>query len=51
MTYMQKAANPETFKEYLEEFVMKPEFEYLEAIGGMRKAAILKRLAREVTFL
>jgi len=31
--------------------VMKPEFEYLDAIGGMRQAAVLKRLAREVKFL
>jgi hypothetical protein len=30
---------------------MKPEFEYLDAIGGMKQAAILKRLAREVKFL
>jgi glutaconate CoA-transferase subunit A len=51
MRYMQAASNPDAFKQYLDEFVMKPEWEYLEAIGGMRQAAILRRLAREVKFL
>lgn len=51
MKYMQAASSPDTFKQYLDEYVMKPEFEYLEAIGGMRQAAILRRLAREVKFL
>jgi len=51
MKYMQAASSPETFKQYLDEYVMKPEFEYLDAIGGMRQAAVLKRLAREVKFL
>jgi glutaconate CoA-transferase subunit A len=51
MRYMQAASNPDAFKQYLGEYVMKPEWEYLEAIGGMRQAAILRRLAREVKFL
>ncbi|MBE0480257.1 MAG: CoA transferase subunit A [Dehalococcoidia bacterium] len=51
MKYMEMAASPESFKQYLSDYVMKPEFEYLEAIGGMRQAAILRRLAREVKFL
>lgn len=51
MKYMQGASSPETFKQYIDEYVMKPEFEYLEAIGGIRQAAVLKRLAREVKFL
>jgi glutaconate CoA-transferase subunit A len=51
MRYMQAASNPDAFKQYLDEYVMKPEWEYLEAIGGMRQAAILRRLAREVKFL
>ena len=51
MQYMQAASSPETFKQYIDHYVMKPEFEYLEAIGGMKQAAILKRLAREVKFL
>jgi acyl CoA:acetate/3-ketoacid CoA transferase alpha subunit len=51
LKYMEYAATPETFKKYLEDYVMKPEFEYLEAIGGMKQATILRRLAREVKFL
>jgi glutaconate CoA-transferase subunit A len=51
MKYMEYAASAETFKKYIEDFVMKPEWEYLEAIGGMRQASILRRLAREVKFL
>ncbi len=51
MQYMQAAGSPETFKQYIDHYVMKPEFEYLEAIGGMKQATILRRLAREVTFL
>lgn len=51
MKYMQAARSPETFQQYIDEYVMKPEFEYLEAIGGMKQAAILRRLAREVKFL
>jgi glutaconate CoA-transferase subunit A len=51
MKYMQAATSPDTFKQYIDEYVMKPEFEYLEAVGGMRQAAVLKRLAREVKFL
>jgi len=51
MKYMEMAATPDTFKQYLNDFVMKPEWEYLEAIGGMKQASILRRLAREVKFL
>ena len=51
MKYMQAAASPETFKQYIDEYVMKPEWEYLEAIGGIKQASILRRLAREVKFL
>jgi glutaconate CoA-transferase subunit A len=51
MKYMQAAMSPETFSQYLDEYVKKPEWEYLEAIGGMKQAAILRRLAREVKFL
>ncbi len=51
MKYMQAAASPETFKQYIDEYVMKPEWEYLDAVGGMKQAAILRRLAREVKFL
>jgi glutaconate CoA-transferase subunit A len=51
MRYMQAAGTSETFKQYIDEYVMKPEFDYLEAIGGMKQAAILRRLAREVKFL
>jgi glutaconate CoA-transferase subunit A len=51
MRYMQAAGSPETFKQYIDDYVMKPEFDYLEAIGGMKQAAILRRLAREVKFL
>ena len=49
--YMELAKAPETLKQYIDDYVMKPEFEYLEAIGGMKQAAILRRLAREVKFL
>jgi len=51
MKYMQAAMSPETFQQYIDEYVMKPEFDYLDAIGGMKQAAILKRLAREVKYL
>lgn len=51
MRYMELASSAETFKQYIDEYVMKPEFEYLEAIGGMRQATVLRRLAREVKFL
>jgi len=45
MKYMEYAASAETFKKYIEDYVMKPEWEYLEAIGGMKQASILRRLA------
>ena len=51
MRYMQAAMSPETYKQYLDEYVMKPEFEYLEAVGGIKQASILRRLAREVKYL
>ncbi|UCC60598.1 MAG: CoA transferase subunit A [Dehalococcoidia bacterium] len=51
MQYMQAAASPETFQQYLDHYVKKPEWEYLEAIGGIKQASILRRLAREVKFL
>ena len=51
MKYMEMASTPETFKKYIDEYVMKPEFEYLEAIGGLKQASILRRLAREVKLL
>jgi glutaconate CoA-transferase, subunit A len=51
MKYMQASTTPETFAQYIDQYVKKPEFDYLEAIGGMKQAAILRRLAREVKYL
>ncbi|MCX5999612.1 MAG: CoA transferase subunit A [Chloroflexi bacterium] len=49
--YMEAAATPDTFKGYLDQFVMKSEDEYLEAVGGVRQFNLLKKLAREVKLL
>jgi glutaconate CoA-transferase subunit A len=51
MKYMEMAASPETFKEYLAEYVMGSEDEYLEAVGGPKHLDLLKKLAREVKLL
>jgi acyl CoA:acetate/3-ketoacid CoA transferase alpha subunit len=51
MTYMDMAAKPDTFKSYLDQYVMKSEDEYLEAAGGLKQMNLLKKLAREVKSL
>ena len=51
MKYMEMAASPETFKGYLDEYVMRSEDEYLEAVGGLKQMNLLKKLAREVKLL
>src|SRR5512136_1349500 len=51
MKYMEMAANPDSFKTYLDQYVMKSEDEYLEAIGGLKQTNLLKKLAREVKSL
>jgi len=51
LTYMEMAASPDTFKQYLDSYVMKSEDEYLEAIGGLKQMKLLKKLAEEVKLL
>lgn len=51
MAYMDMAAKPDTFKSYLDQYVMKSEDEYLEAVGGLKQMNLLKKLAREVKSL
>jgi len=51
MTYMDMAAKPDTFKSYLDQYVMRSEDEYLEAAGGLKQMNLLKKLAREVKSL
>jgi len=51
MDYMEMAATAEGFGSYLQEYVMKPEEEYLETVGGLRQMTLLKKLAREVKLL
>lgn len=51
MTYMEMAAKVDTFRSYLDRYVMKSEDEYLEAAGGLKRMNLLKRLAREVKSL
>lgn len=51
MTYMDMAAKPDTFTNYMDQFVMKSEDEYLEAVGGLKHMNLLKKLAREVKSL
>jgi len=51
MTYMEMAASPDTFKQYLDNYVMKSEDEYLEAVGGLKQMNLLKKLAEEVKLL
>jgi glutaconate CoA-transferase subunit A len=51
MTYMDMAVKPDTFKSYLEQYVMTSEDEYLEAVGGLKQLNLLKKLAREVKSL
>ena len=51
MKYMEMANSPETLGQYLNEYVMRPESEYLEAIGGQRQTDLLRKLAQEVKFL
>ncbi len=51
MTYMDMAAKPDTFKSYLDQYVMKSEDEYLESVGGLKQMNLLKKLAREVKSL
>jgi hypothetical protein len=48
---MEMAASADTFKNYLDQYVMKSEDEYLEAIGGLKQTNLLKKLAREVKSL
>lgn len=49
--YSEMAASPDTFKQYMEQYVMKSEDEYLEAVGGLKHLNLLKKLAREVKLL
>lgn len=49
--YTEMAANSDTFKQYLEQYVSKSEDQYLEAIGGFKQLSLLKKLAREVKLL
>jgi len=51
MKYMEMAATPESFKEYLDQYVMKSEDEYLEAVGGPKQMDLLNKLAWEVKLL
>lgn len=51
MKYMEMAASPEGFKDYLEKYVGSSEDEYLDAVGGLRQANLLRKLAREVKAL
>lgn len=51
MKYMEMAASPETFKDYLDQYVAKSEDGYLEAVGGPKQMDLLKKLAREVKSL
>jgi glutaconate CoA-transferase subunit A len=51
LTYMEMAASPDTFKQYLDNYVMKSEDEYLEAVGGLKQMKLLKKLAEEVKLL
>jgi len=51
MKYMEMAASPESFKDYLSEYVMGSEAEYLEKIGGPKHLDVLRKLAREVKLL
>lgn len=51
MRYMEMAASPETFQDYLKEYVMKSENEYQEAVGGSQQLGLLKKLATEVKLL
>jgi glutaconate CoA-transferase subunit A len=51
MTYMEMAAKPESFKDYLERIVLKSENEYLEAVGGAKHLDLLKKLSAEVKSL
>jgi len=51
ITYTEMAASPDTFKQYLDNYVMKSEDEYLEAVGGLKQMNLLKKLAREVKLL
>jgi glutaconate CoA-transferase subunit A len=51
ITYTEMAASPDTFKQYLANYVMKSEEEYLEAVGGLKQMNLLKKLAQEVKLL
>ena len=51
MTYMDMAAKPDTFRNYMDQYVMKSEDEYLEAAGGLKQMNLLKKLAREAKSL
>jgi len=51
LTYMEMAASPDTFKQYLDDYVMTSEDEYLEAVGGLEQMNLLKKLAEEVKLL
>jgi len=51
MKYMEMAATAEGFKEYLDQYVMKSEDKYLEAVGGLKQMDLLQKLAREVKLL
>ena len=51
MTYMEMAAKPESFTDYLDRYVMKSEEEYMDALGGARHLDVLKKLAGEVKIL
>ena len=51
MKYMDMAASPETFKDYLDQYVTKSEDGYLEAVGRPNQMDLLKKLAREVKSL
>jgi len=51
ITYIEMAASPDTFKQYLDNYVMRSEDEYLEAVGGLKQMNLLKKLAREVKLL
>ena len=51
ITYSEMAASPETFRQYVEQYVMRSEDEYLEAVGGLKHLNLLKKLAREVKLL